>query len=177
MRYCYLYFTKVIKENKKMEKIARGLISLACLAWLVGCESSRDAEESTGSGVVVEDEALRGAAADFIANAGDRVFFAFDSSSVSQEAEATLARQVEWLKKHSSRKVLIEGHCDERGTREYNLGLGERRADAVAKYLAKQGVESGRIRVISYGKDRPIAVQGTTDEIHRMNRVGISVIE
>ena len=159
-----------------MEKIAKSLISLACLVCLVGCgECGKDA--ATGGGVVIEDEALRGAAADFIANAGDRVFFAFDSSSVSKESEATLSRQAEWLKRHPSRKLLIEGHCDERGTREYNLGLGERRADAAARLLINHGIAGDRVRTISFGKDRPIAVQGTPEEIHKMNRVAISVIE
>lgn len=159
-----------------MEKIAKGLISLACLMCLAACESSKDANVG-GDGVIVEDEELRGAAADFIANAGDRAFFAYDSSSVSQESEATLSRQAEWLKKHPSRKLLIEGHCDERGTREYNLGLGERRADAAARFLTNHGISGDRIRTISYGKDRPIAIQGSAEEIHKMNRVAISVIE
>lgn len=159
-----------------MEKIAKSFISLACLVCLIGCESSKDANIG-GDGVIVEDDALRGAAADFIANAGDRVFFAYDSSSVSHEAEATLVRQAAWLNKHPSRKLLIEGHCDERGTREYNLGLGERRADAAARFLANHGVAGDKIRTISYGKDRPIAAQGSAEEIHKMNRVAIAVTE
>jgi peptidoglycan-associated lipoprotein len=81
------------------------------------------------------------------------------------------------LKENVGRKVLIEGHCDERGTREYNLGLGERRADSAARYLMDHGISGDRIRTISYGKDRPIAAQGTQEEIYRMNRVAISVVE
>jgi peptidoglycan-associated lipoprotein len=153
---------------------AKSFVSLVGLAFLVACEC----ETGKDKGVeVIEDEALRGTAADFIANAGDRVFYAFDKSNLSSEAEATLLRQAEWLKQHESRKVLIEGHCDERGTREYNLGLGERRSDAAARYLLDHGVSGDRVRTISYGKDRPIVAQGTADEIHRMNRVSISVIE
>ncbi|MDR1561229.1 MAG: OmpA family protein [Holosporaceae bacterium] len=158
-----------------MEKKAKKMISLAVLAFLAACDSGRNANSNDVA--VVDDEALRGSAADFIANAGDRVFFAFDKSNVSQEAEATLLRQAEWLKKHETRKVLIEGHCDERGTREYNLGLGERRADAAARFLIDHGISGDRVRTISYGKDRPIAAQGTPEEIYRMNRVTISVIE
>lgn len=150
--------------------------AIACLLWLSGCGTSDEAGDANTSGLVVEDEALRTAAIDFIANAGDRVYFAYDSSSLSGEAKSVLARQVEWLQKHPERRVLIEGHCDERGTREYNLGLGERRADAVARYLADH-ISGERIRTISYGKDRPIAAQGSTDEINRMNRVAIAVIE
>jgi peptidoglycan-associated lipoprotein len=143
---------------------------------LAACECDNNKVDVKGV-EVVEDDALRGTAADFIANAGDRVFFAFDKSGLSPEAEATLARQAEWLKKHETRRVLIEGHCDERGTREYNLGLGERRADAAARFLANTGLGEDRVRTISYGKDRPIAAQGSQEEVHRMNRVAISVIE
>jgi peptidoglycan-associated lipoprotein len=157
-----------------MKKKAKNLVSMAALVLLAACGSNTDVKDNVS---VIEDEALRGSAADFIANAGDRVFFAFDKSNVSPEAEATLLRQVEWLKQHESRKVLIEGHCDERGTREYNLGLGERRADSAARFLTNHGIAGDRVRTISYGKDRPIAAQGTQEEIYRMNRVAISVIE
>ncbi|MDR2794914.1 MAG: OmpA family protein [Holosporaceae bacterium] len=165
-----------------MEKIVRGIVSLACLVFLIGCECSKDANVTSDAGVrdgtvVINDESLRNSAANFIANAGDRVFFAYDKSNISPEAEATLARQAEWLQDNPSRRVLIEGHCDARGTREYNLGLGERRADAAAHYLINRGISGERVRTISYGKDRPIAAQGTTEEVYRMNRVAISVIE
>ena len=160
-----------------MKKIMNSsFAAFACLLWLAGCGTGDDAGDANTSGLVVEDEALRNAAIDFIANAGDRVYFAYDSSSLSREAKAVLARQVEWLQKHPERKVLIEGHCDERGTREYNLGLGERRADAAARYLMDH-ISGERIRTISYGKDRPIAAQGSADEINKMNRVAIAVIE
>ncbi|MDR2645901.1 MAG: OmpA family protein [Holosporaceae bacterium] len=156
-----------------MNKI-RNSILVAGLAFLVGCECEKAKEKDIE---IVDDGALRGTAADFIANAGDRVFYAFDKSNLSPEAEATLQRQVEWLKQHEARKLLIEGHCDERGTREYNLGLGERRADAAARFLVDHGISGDRIRTVSYGKDRPIAAQGSPEEIHRMNRVSIAVIE
>ncbi|GHU17176.1 hypothetical protein FACS189472_03690 [Alphaproteobacteria bacterium] len=160
-----------------MEKVVIGLVSLACLVMLTGCECPDGCGSKSIESTVVNDVGLRDSAADFIANAGDRVFFAFDKSNLSQEAEATLGRQAEWLKGNSSKKVLIEGHCDTRGTREYNIGLGERRAEAAAHYLISQGISGDRVRTISYGKDRPIAVQGSTEEVHRMNRVAIAVIE
>lgn len=153
----------------------KNLPLLGMLALLVACECEKKAVVDIP--VVVDDEALRGSAADFIANIGDRVFYDFDKSSLSPESEATLKRQAEWLQKHNTRKVLIEGHCDPRGTREYNIGLGERRADAVAKFLISCGVDSDRIRTVSYGKDRLIEAQGTQDEIYRLNRVAVSVIE
>lgn len=152
----------------------KSLPLLAACALLVACECEKKAVDAP---VVVDDEALRGSAADFIANVGDRVFYDFDKSSLSPESEATLKRQAEWLQKHNTRNVLIEGHCDPRGTREYNIGLGERRADAVAKFLINNGIDNGRVRTVSYGKDRPIEAQGTQDEVYKLNRVAISVIE
>lgn len=159
-----------------MKKRAKDLVSVICLALLAACECQEECKISEGVSVT-EDEALRGTAADFIANAGDRIFFDFDKSSISPEGEATLSRQADWLNGHTGRKVLIEGHCDDRGTREYNLGLGERRAEAAAKFLTEHGVDADRVRTISYGKDRPIAGSGSKDDIYRMNRVAVSVIE
>lgn len=161
-------------------EVSKYLLSFACLSVLLsGCGNDRCSKKCAQKPDVVsiEDDSLRGSAADFIANAGDRVFYEFDKSSLSPEAVATLDRQVQWLSKHTDVKVLIEGHCDERGTREYNLGLGERRANSARKYLEDKGVTADRLRVVSYGKDRPIAVSGTGEEVHRMNRVSISVIE
>jgi peptidoglycan-associated lipoprotein len=157
-----------------VNKKTKNLISLVGLAFLVACECDTSQSDRLE---VIEDETLRGTAADFIANAGDRVFYAFDKSNLSPEATATLSRQADWLKQHESRKILIEGHCDERGTREYNLGLGERRADSAARFLINQGINAERVRTISYGKDRPIAASGSQEEIYRMNRVSISVVE
>lgn len=159
-----------------MEK--KSLVSLAALVLLAACEcGSEETPPVTEEVAVVEDDSLSSASADFIANAGDRVYFGFDKSSLSQESTATLARQAEWLKNHPNMNVLIEGHCDERGTREYNIGLGERRADAAAKFLTENGISGDRVRTISYGKDRPIVATGSQQEIHKLNRVAISVLE
>lgn len=153
---------------------------------LTGCESGKDVcDKSKVGGVtnvqddtlVMDDEVLRNAAIDFIANAGDRVYFPYDSSSITPESAEILNRQADWLKQHPERRLLIEGHCDDRGTREYNLGLGERRADAAARYLIDRGVSGDNVRTVSYGKDRPIAVQGSLQEQYRLNRVNIMVIE
>lgn len=163
-----------------MQKIISSGVSLIALCILFGCSNSKNARtcvNGESSNMVVEDNELRGSAADFIANAGDRVFFAYDSSAVSNESATTLSRQAEWLQAHPDRHVLIEGHCDERGTREYNIGLGERRADAAARFLINKGVDGSRVRTISYGKDRPIAAEGSQEEIYKMNRVAIAVIE
>ena len=164
-----------------MKKFIKGFVWCACLSLLSACESGKDVaagKNDDGEGIISEEDSyLRGSAAEFIAKAGDRVFYAYDKSNISPEAQETLARQAAWLKANGSFRVLIEGHCDERGTREYNIGLGERRANAAARFLENQGISSQRIRTISYGKDRPIAGSGPQEEINRINRVAISVIE
>ncbi len=93
----------------------------------------------------------------FKAEAGDIVYFSSDSSDLTPEAELTLASQARWLQQYPGQTVAIEGHADERGTREYNIALGARRATTVQRYLASQGVSAQRIRTISYGKERPVA--------------------
>ena len=107
--------------------------------------------------------------------AGDRVYFAFDSAELSREARATLEKQAEWLQHHPQVRVIIEGHADERGTREYNLVLGERRANAVKNYLVALGIAPERIETISYGKERP-AVLGTGEAVWRLNRRAVTKV-
>ncbi len=107
--------------------------------------------------------AMAGAAApgsqqDFIVNVGDRVFFDTDSSELSPQARATLDKQAQWLNQYSRYAFTIEGHADERGTREYNIALGARRAQTVREYLVSRGVVAQRMHTISYGKERPVAV-------------------
>ena len=106
--------------------------------------------ETDGSGIV------SGSQEDLIVNVGDRVFFGYDSSDLDSDALELLQDQVAWLKQNSDVSVTIEGHCDERGTREYNLALGERRANAAKDYLMTYGISSDRISVLSYGKERPV---------------------
>lgn len=105
---------------------------------------------------------------------GDRVFFDLDSSQLDSEAQQTLTSQADWLKQYSSLNITIEGHCDERGTREYNIALGERRAASVKKFLIGLGVSSNRISTISYGKERP-AVDGSDESSWSQNRRAVSV--
>ena len=116
-----------------------------------------------------------GSQQDLAATAGDRVFFAYDQSTISSEGQQILQRQAQWLQRYGQVTVTIEGHCDERGTREYNLALGERRAQAVKKVLVALGIPSGRIQTISYGKDRPIVV-GSDEAGYAQNRVGITTV-
>jgi peptidoglycan-associated lipoprotein len=116
-----------------------------------------------------------GSPEDFVLNVGDRVFFEFEKFDLTPESTATLNRQAEWLKKYPARTLTVEGHCDERGTREYNLALGERRANAVKNYLAAKGVEAARLKTVSYGKERP-AVVGANEAAWSQNRRGVSVV-
>lgn len=115
-----------------------------------------------------------GSRVDFFVNVGDRVFFDLDKSEITAKAAATLKKQAAWLQKYQDRTTLVEGHCDERGTREYNLALGERRANAVREYLISLGVAPARIETISYGKERP-AVLGSNESAWAQNRRGVTL--
>ena len=116
-----------------------------------------------------------GSGRDFVVNVGDRVFFAVDKSNLSPEARAMLEKQVAWLKRYGNVNVTIEGHADERGTREYNLGLGERRANSAKDLLVAMGISPNRIKTISYGKERPAAL-GHSEGSWRQNRRAVTVI-
>jgi len=102
--------------------------------------------------------ATPGSQQDFVVNVGDRVFFESDSSELTPQSRATLDKQVQWLQQYAQYSFTIEGHADERGTREYNIALGARRAQTVREYLASRGIQPQRMRTISYGKERPVAV-------------------
>ena len=116
-----------------------------------------------------------GSTQDFVVNVGDRVLFGYDSYSLASEARQTLENQAQWLKQNSGRSFVIEGHADERGTREYNLALGERRANSVKNYLVALGVDPRRITVISYGKERPSSA-GSNPSAWSENRRGVTVL-
>ena len=125
--------------------------------------------ETTGSGIV------SGSQEDLIVNVGDRVFFGYDSSDLDSDALELLQDQVAWLKQNIDVSVTIEGHCDERGTREYNLALGEKRAQAVKNYLIGLGINPDRVSTISYGKERP-AVVGSNDGAWAQNRRSVTLV-
>jgi peptidoglycan-associated lipoprotein len=108
-------------------------------------------------------------------NIGDRVFFALAKDNLSEEAKTTLKKQAEWLNTNTTFNIVVEGHCDERGTREYNIALGERRAHRVKYFLAKNGVNSSRIETVSYGKERP-AVIGSNEDAWSQNRRAVVYI-
>jgi peptidoglycan-associated lipoprotein len=129
-----------------MSMVAAGL-------FLGGCANQQKAVQSGIGGA-----ATPGRAQEFQVSVGDRVFFVTDSSSLSPQAQETLNRQIQWLMQYSQYTFTIEGHADERGTREYNLALGARRAQAVRDYMIAHGIPANRMRTISYGKERPVAV-------------------
>ena len=116
-----------------------------------------------------------GSQEDLVVNVGDRIFFDFDKAVLKPAAQRTLTRQAEWMKQNSNVTITVEGHCDERGTREYNLALGERRATAVKNFLVALGVSPGRVATISYGKERPASL-GHNEAAWSQNRRGVTVV-
>jgi len=143
-----------------------------CLsAVLAGCGSGRSGFNNSGLGY----NAKPGSVQDFTVNVGDRVFFDLDSSAIRPDGQKTLQRQAQWLNRYPQYTITVEGHSDERGTREYNLALGQRRAVSARDYLAGQGVAMRRMKTISYGKERPVAV---CDDIScwSQNRRAVTVI-
>jgi peptidoglycan-associated lipoprotein len=126
---------------------------------LAACSSNKAATDgAAGSGAYGAGAGTPGSAQDFVVNVGDRVFFETDSSDLTPTATATLDKQAQWLGQYPRYAITVEGHADERGTREYNFALGARRAQTTRDYLVSRGVNAGRIRTISYGKERPVAV-------------------
>jgi peptidoglycan-associated lipoprotein len=148
------------------------------LCWLLANHPLNQATpcKGAGSGARTGTTAAPGTAADFVVNVGDRVFFDFDKSDIKSDAQQVLDRQAAWLKQYASTKVVIEGHCDERGTREYNLALGERRATAAKNYLVSKGIDAKRLQTISYGKERP-AVLGSNEASWSQNRRAVTVVQ
>jgi len=118
---------------------------------------------------------LPGSAEDFRVNVGDTVHFGYNEYNIEDSDKAVLGRQAAWLAKYPSVRLSVEGHCDERGTREYNLALGARRANAVKEYLVSQGVSTARVETISYGKERPICTE-SNEACWAQNRRGVSVV-
>jgi peptidoglycan-associated lipoprotein len=147
---------------------AIGLRAVVLVAVLLSVAACQTTKKGTGG-------PTPGSQEDLVANVGDRVFFDFDKYDLKADAQATLQRQAAWLKQYSANNVTIEGHCDERGTREYNLALGDRRANAVRDYLVSQGIDGNRVKTISYGEERPDCAE-STEECWAKNRRGVTVV-
>jgi peptidoglycan-associated lipoprotein len=128
-----------------------------------------------GTGTGLDANAVPGSQTDLEVNVGDRVFFGFDSSVLDQTGRQTVERQAAWLQQFPAVTVTVEGHADQRGTTEYNLALGERRASAVKSYLAELGVDPARVLTISYGKERP-ADPTESEEAYALNRRAVTVV-
>jgi peptidoglycan-associated lipoprotein len=128
------------------------LLVVLCLA-LAAC-----ARNGTGVGNLPPGGGAPGSAQEFLVTVGDRVFFETDSSNLTPTAQATLDKQASWLNRYNNYRILLEGHADERGTREYNIALGARRAAVVVNYLVSKGVNPQRIQSKSFGKERPVAI-------------------
>jgi peptidoglycan-associated lipoprotein len=174
--------------------MVRSMLAAVLVLGLAACESAPQQDGAmsgagrgagSGSGVSsgqmggVSTNALggrEGAQQQFATEAGDRVLFETDSHALNNQAVGILDRQVAWLKRNGQWRVVIEGHCDERGTREYNLALGDRRATAVRNYLVNQGIPASRVTTISYGKERPVAV-GNSESSWSQNRRGVTVLQ
>ena len=139
-----------VKSSFRFAGFAAALIAALAVS---ACASNKNEPMASAAGV-----ATPGSEQDFVVNVGDRVFFESDSSELTQTSRATLDKQAGWLTQYTRYAFTIEGHADERGTREYNIALGARRAQAVREYLTARGVQGSRMRTISYGKERPVAV-------------------
>lgn len=160
--------------------IKKFMCLMAALVLVAACDTTGSDEgaggaNGAGAGGVKMGAARPGTQEDLVVNVGDRVFFGFDKSDLTPEARATLDRQAAWLKKYSAAKVTLEGHADERGTREYNLALGERRANSAKNYLVAAGISAERLKTVSYGKERP-AVLGSNEAAWAQNRRAVSVV-
>ena len=141
-------------DMRKTLHVVRFAAVLAVGLAISACAKNAEDAQANAAG-----QATPGSQQDFVVNVGDRVFFETDSTELTPQSRATLDKQAQWLTNYSQySQFTIEGHADERGTREYNIALGARRAQAVRDYLVSRGIQAQRMRTISYGKERPVAV-------------------
>ena len=138
--------SRIVRHAALAAALMAGLAVSAC--------ANKQATDSLASAGV----ATPGSQQDFVVNVGDRVFFETDSTELTVQARSTLDKQAQWLQQYGNYTFTIEGHADERGTREYNIALGARRAQSVRTFFASRGIDPSRMRTISYGKERPVAV-------------------
>lgn len=136
----------------------RAIVALFLVLSLAGCASKKTLPNNAADLGLTANGAVPGSQQDFTQNVGDKIFFDTDSAVIRASASNILNKQVVWLNQYPGRTVTIEGHADERGTREYNLALGARRAAATRQYLISQGLPASRVRTLSLGKERPVAV-------------------
>ncbi|MDR3464566.1 MAG: peptidoglycan-associated lipoprotein Pal [Xanthobacteraceae bacterium] len=149
--------------------------AFAAVALLAACATPPTAATSGSGATVATAGVVPGSQEDLVKNVGDRVFYAFNKSQLSSAAHATLDKQAAWLKQYMQNNVQVAGNCDDRGTEEYNIALGQRRANAARDYLVAKGVAGSRITTISYGKDRPTAM-GDNEQAWAQNRNAITSV-
>ena len=147
-------------------------LGIASIALLAACSNTDSSSSGTGVGA---GNIRPGSQEDLVANVGDRIFFDYDRSNVRADQRPVLQRQAEWMGRYPEVRVQVEGHADERGPREYNLALGQRRANAARDVLAAGGVNPSRISTISYGKDQPAAL-GSDESSWAQNRRAVTVV-
>ena len=155
----------------------------AALLMVTACADEPKQTVNTGTGTNKTEatqpktgKIVPGSAEDFKVNVGDTAYFDYDKSNVRADAAATLQKQAAWLKTYPKVTVTLEGHCDERGTREYNLALGERRANSAKEYLVSQGIDPSRVSTISYGKERPVCTV-SDESCFSQNRRSLTTIQ
>ena len=158
--------------SDRLNRAARMLAIVMAASSLAACATKELQPDSAALG---KGPVTPGTQRDFTVNVGDLVYFSSDSSDLTPEAQQTLQKQAQWLKQYPQFSVTIECHADERGTREYNIALGARRAQTVREYLTSRGVQAHRMRTISYGKERPIAVCNDLS-CWSQNRRGVTVL-
>ena len=186
--------------NQEFSMRLKALSAMAALLFVAACATpAEETQEASGSGAATTSSSsssttssasaaqpaakamvkpagpAAGSQEDLVVNVGDRVFFDYDKFNVRPDQRSVLDKQVAWMKANPSVTVVVEGHCDERGTREYNLALGERRASAMKDYLTASGVNPERVKAISYGKERPVAL-GSNEEAWSQNRRGVTKV-
>jgi peptidoglycan-associated lipoprotein len=149
--------------------------AFAAVALLAACSSSQTASTGSGAQTAGNTGPVPGSEEDLVRNVGDRVFYDYNMSGLKPDARGTLDKQAMWLAKYPQNNVQVAGNCDERGTEEYNLALGQRRANAAAGYLEAKGVAQSRVTTISYGKDRPTAL-GHDEQAWAQNRNAITSV-
>ena len=160
--------------KKLLLLVATGFFLASCAA--TNTQQGGDVDAASSSTSSGSDSSITaGTQEDLIVNVGDRVFFEFDSSELTVDAQATLDAQAAWLMQYPDTNITIEGHADERGTREYNLALGDKRAFAVYSYLAQAGIDTNRMEYISWGKERPEVV-GSDETAYSQNRRGVTTV-
>ena len=166
----------MVRSGWKLTLIVGAVLAISA------CSSKSNTAEGNNGGATTQTGtsgtvagATPGSVEDFVVNVGDRVFFDTDQYTLNGQAQNTLGLQAQWLQQNAGAAIMIEGHADERGTREYNIALADRRATSVRNFLVSQGIQSGRVQTVSYGKERPVEAC-SNDSCWRVNRRGVTVV-